>query len=388
MTELARTIVAGVGGADNIVSLMHCATRLRFKLKDESKAQAEVLKKTPGIIMVVESGGQFQVVIGNHVADVFLAVNSVAGLGEKAQQAPENDDKDNLLNRFFYVISGIFTPLIGLMAATGILKGMLALALTFQWATEQSGTYLILFSASDALFWFFPIILGYTAGKRFSGNPFTAMVIGGALVHPLILTAFENGQKVDALGLDFLGIPVTLLNYSSSVIPIIFSAWLCSILERRLNTWLPSAIKNFFTPLLCLMVITPITFLLVGPLSTWISELIAAGYLWLYQAVPAFAGAVMGGFWQIFVMFGQFYGVINPYIGFMAGMKAFTAAVLGGIGSIPGAMIGGLILGIAEALSSAYLSTEYKDVVSFALLILVLLVMPTGILGRPEVEKV
>ena len=310
MTELARTIVAGVGGADNIVSLMHCATRLRFKLKDESKAQAEVLKKTPGIIMVVESGGQFQVVIGNHVADVFLAVNSVAGLGEKAQQAPENDDKGNLLNRFVYVISGIFTPLIGLMAATGILKGMLALALTFQWTTEQSGTYLILFSASDALFWFFPIILGYTAGKRFSGNPFTAMVIGGALVHPLILTAFENGQKVDALGLDFLGIPVTLLNYSSSVIPIIFSAWLCSILERRLNAWLPSAIKNFFTPLLCLMVITPITFLLVGPLSTWISELIAAGYLWLYQAVPAFAGAVMGGFWQIFVMFGLHWGLI------------------------------------------------------------------------------
>ena len=310
MTELARKIVAGVGGADNIVSLMHCATRLRFKLKDESKAQAEVLKKTPGIIMVVESGGQFQVVIGNHVADVFLAVNSVAGLDEKAQQAPENDDKGNLLNRFVYVISGIFTPLIGLMAATGILKGMLALALTFQWTTEQSGTYLILFSASDALFWFFPIILGYTAAKRFGGNPFTAMVIGGALVHPLILTAFENGQKADELGLDFLGIPVTLLNYSSSVIPIIFSAWLCSILERRLNAWLPSAIKNFFTPLLCLMVITPVTFLLVGPLSTWISELIAAGYLWLYQAVPAFAGAVMGGFWQIFVMFGLHWGLV------------------------------------------------------------------------------
>ena len=143
MTVLARKIDTGVGGADNIVSLMHCATRLRFKLKDESKAQAEVLKKTPGIIMVVESGGQFQVVIGNHVADVFLAVNSVAGLGEKAQQAPENDEKGNLLNRFVYVISGIFTPLIGLMAATGILKGMLALALTFQWTTEQSGTYLI-----------------------------------------------------------------------------------------------------------------------------------------------------------------------------------------------------------------------------------------------------
>ncbi len=115
---------------------MHCATRLRFKLKDESKAQAEVLKNTPGIIMVVESSSR--VVIGNHMADVFLAVNSVAGLGEKAQQAPENDEKGNLLNRFVYVISGTFTPLIGLMAATGILKGMLALALTFQWTTRQS----------------------------------------------------------------------------------------------------------------------------------------------------------------------------------------------------------------------------------------------------------
>ena len=190
------------------------------------------------------------------------------------------------------------------MAATGILKGMLALALTFQWTTEQSGTYLILFSASDALFWFFPIILGYTAGKRFSGNPFTAMVIGGALVHPLILTAFENGQKVDALGLDFLGIPVTLLNYSSSVIPIIFSAWLCSILERRLNAWLPSANQKFLHTLAMSDGHHAHHISAGGPLSTWISELIAAGYLWLYQVVPAFAGAVMGGFWQIFVMFG------------------------------------------------------------------------------------
>lgn len=126
-------------------------------------------------------------------------------------------------------------------------------------------------------------------------------------MHPLILTAFENGQKVDALA--WIGIPVTLLNYSSSVIPIIFSAWLCSILERRLNACQFRQSK-IFTPHMSGMVITPITFLLVGPLSTWISELIAAGYLWLYQAVPAFAGAVMGGFWQIFVMFGLHWGLI------------------------------------------------------------------------------
>jgi PTS system beta-glucosides-specific IIC component len=196
------------------------------------------------------------------------------------------------------------------MAATGILKGGLSVALTFQWLTEQSGTYLLLFSASDSLFYFFPIILGYTAGKRFGGNPFVTMVIGGALVHPLVLKAFESSQSPDAPVLHFIGIPVTFINYSSSVIPIIFSAWLCSLMEKKLNAWLPSAIKNFFTPLLCLVVITPVTFLIVGPLSTGISEWIAAGYLYLYNALPGLAGAVMGGFWQVFVMFGLHWGLV------------------------------------------------------------------------------
>lgn len=310
MTELARDIVAGVGGADNIVSLMHCATRLRFKLKDDGKAQPEKLKNMAGIIMVVESGGQFQVVIGNHVADVFKAVNEVTGAGDKPHQDASTDKKDSFLNRLIFIISGIFTPLIGLMAATGIIKGSLSVAVSCGWLTEQSGTWLILFSASDSLFYFFPIILGYTAGKRFDGNPFVTMVIGGALVHPLILKAFESSQSPDAAITHFLGIPVTFMNYSSSVIPIIFSAWLCSIMERKLNACLPSTIKNFFTPLLCLCVITPLTFLVVGPLSTWISELIAAGYLYLYNAVPWFAGAVMGGLWQIFVMFGLHWGLV------------------------------------------------------------------------------
>lgn len=310
MMELAEIIVAGVGGKDNIISLMHCATRLRFKLKNHTKAQAEVLKNTAGIIMVVESGGQFQVVIGNHVADVFDAVNALIGHGAEPQMASDSESKDSLLSRFVYIVSGIFTPLIGLLAATGILKGMLAIALVCQWTTEQSGTYLLLFSASDSLFYFFPIILGYTAGKRFGGNPFITMVIGGALVHPLILRAFESAQAPDASVLHFLGLPITFINYSSSVIPIIFSAWLCSLMERKLNGWLPSAIKNFFTPLLCMVVIIPVTFLVVGPLSTWISELIAAGYLYLYHAVPWLAGVVMGGLWQIFVMFGLHWGLV------------------------------------------------------------------------------
>lgn len=301
--ELAEKIVAGVGGKENIVSLMHCATRLRFKLKDDTKAYPEELMNTPGIIMIVENGGQFQVVIGNHVHDVYNSVNNI--IGEKTPAVTETV-KGSIVNRFVYVISSIFTPLIGLLAATGILKGGLSVATTFNVLSEQSGTYLILFSASDSLFWFFPIILGYTAGKQFGGNPFVTMVIGGALVHPAVLKVIGEADAA----YDFMGIPLTFINYTSSVIPIIFSAWVSSALECKLNGWLPSAVKNFLTPLLCLLVITPLTFMVVGPASTWISELIAQGYLFIYNAVPWLAGAVMGGLWQVFVMFGLHWGLV------------------------------------------------------------------------------
>ncbi|CAM3147829.1 PTS system beta-glucoside-specific EIIBCA component [Klebsiella spallanzanii] len=339
MKALAEKIIAGVGGRDNIISLMHCATRLRFKLHDRSKAQAEMLKNTAGIIMVVESGGQFQVVIGNHVADMFNVINGLIGVINKDESVKKDEDKDNIFNKLIYIISGIFTPFIGLMAATGILKGMLALSLVCGWTTEQSGTYLLMFSVSDALFYFFPIILGYTAGQRFGCNPFITMVIGGALTHPLILQAFEKAQSPDNPVLHFLGMPITFINYTSSVIPIIFSAWLCSLLEKRLNRWLPSAIKNFFSPLICLVVITPLTFLVIGPVSTWLSEMLALAYQFLYNTAPWLAGAVMGGLWQVFVMFGLHWGLvplcINNFtvLGYDTMLPLMTPAILAQVGA-------------------------------------------------------
>ncbi|PLK57751.1 PTS beta-glucoside transporter subunit IIABC, partial [Klebsiella quasipneumoniae] len=180
---LAQDILRRVGGKENIVSLVHCATRLRFKLKDNGKADAEGLKANPGVIMVVESGGQFQVVIGNHVHDVWLAVRQEAGLSDDSEPVAESVEKGSLLGQIIDVVSGIFTPFIGVLAASGILKGMLALAVVCGWLTPQQGTYKIWFAASDALFFFFPLFLGYTAGKKFGGNPFVSMVIGGALTH-------------------------------------------------------------------------------------------------------------------------------------------------------------------------------------------------------------
>lgn len=307
---LAQDILSRVGGKENIVSLVHCATRLRFKLKENKKADAEGLKMNPGVIMVVESGGQFQVVIGNHVHDVWQAVRSEAGLTDDSEPAAETGEKTSVLGQVIDVVSGIFTPFIGVLAASGILKGMLALAVVCGWLAPQQATYKVWFAASDALFFFFPLFLGYTAGKKFGGNPFITMVIGGALTHPLMIQAFEASQAPGAAAAYFLGIPLTFINYSSSVIPIILASWVSCWLERRSNAVLPSAMKNFFTPAICLAVVVPLTFLAIGPVATWLSQLLAHGYQIIYAVAPWLAGAAMGALWQVCVIFGLHWGLI------------------------------------------------------------------------------
>ncbi|HCA9875639.1 TPA: PTS beta-glucoside transporter subunit IIABC [Klebsiella quasipneumoniae subsp. similipneumoniae] len=342
---LAQDILNRVGGKENIVSLVHCATRLRFKLKDNGKADAEGLKANPGVIMVVESGGQFQVVIGNHVHDVWQAVRQEAGLSDDSEPTAESVEKGSLLGQIIDVVSGIFTPFIGVLAASGILKGMLALAVVCGWLTPQQGTYKIWFAASDALFFFFPLFLGYTAGKKFGGNPFVSMVIGGALTHPLMIQAFEASQAPGAAVEHFLGIPVTYINYSSSVIPIILASWVCCWLERKSNALLPSSMKNFFTPAICLAVVVPLTFLLIGPLATWLSHLLAQGYQIIYAVAPWLAGAAMGALWQVCVIFGLHWGLIPLMInnltvlGHDSMLPMLLPAVMGQVGAVLGILL-------------------------------------------------
>lgn len=171
-TTVASEILAGVGGKSNINSVVHCATRLRFKLKDTSRADAQALKNNPGVIMVVESGGQFQVVIGNHVSEVYQALLQQADLSDTDNNSDQpSQQKENLLSHSIDIISGIFTPLLGIMAASGILKGFLALSLVCGWLQPTSGSYMILFAASDSLFYFFPLVLGYTRGKNLAAIP-------------------------------------------------------------------------------------------------------------------------------------------------------------------------------------------------------------------------
>lgn len=338
---LANVILSHVGGKENISSVVHCATRLRFKLKEMKKADSDGLKKEPGVIMVVESGGQFQVVIGNDVHDVWLEVCKTAGITENAPVAA-SEDKSSLFSRLIDIISGIFTPFIGILAASGILKGILALAVVCNWLTPESGTYKIWFAASDALFFFFPLVLGYTAGKKFGGNPFITMAIGGALTHPLMIAAFDAAQMSGAVSETFLGIPVTFLNYSGSVIPIILASWVSCWLEKQGNRFLHSAVKNFFSPVLCIAVTVPLTFLIIGPVATWLSQGLANGYQAIYTLSPWLAGGAMGALWQVCVIFGLHWGLVPLMINNMAVfgqdsmLPILLPAVLGQVGATLG----------------------------------------------------
>jgi len=340
---LADEILSGVGGRENVKSVVHCATRLRFKLKDNGKASAETLKRNPGVIMVVESGGQFQVVIGNHVGEVF---DALAMKGEEPSESASNQGgKENIFARFIDVISGIFTPFIGILAASGILKGFLSLALALGWISSDGGGYKVLFAASDALFYFFPIILGYTAGKKFGGNPFITMAIGGAMTHPLMIAAFDSSLVANSVALDFFGIPLTFINYSSSVIPIIFAAWASCWLEKRINPRLPSAIRNFFTPLICLVVIVPLTFLLIGPTATWASQQLANGYQFIHGVSPLIAGLFIGALWQVCVIFGLHWGLVPMMINNLSvlGHDTLMPLVLPAVMGQAGATLGVLL---------------------------------------------
>lgn len=342
---LASEIRDGVGGRSNIISVIHCATRLRFKLRDNAKANITVLKNNSDIIMVVESGGQFQVVVGNQVADVYQALMALDDMADAGEGAGDESAKESMFARFIDIISSIFTPFIGVMAATGILKGFLALGIATQVITENSGTYKLLFAASDALFYFFPVVLGYTAGKKFGGNPFTTLVIGATLVHPSMIAAFTAAQQPEHAILNFLGIPITFINYSSSVIPILFASWVSCKLEKPLNRWLHTNIRNFFTPLLCIVISVPLTFLLIGPTATWLSQMLSGGYQWLYGLNSLLAGAVMGAFWQVCVIFGLHWGFVPLMLNNLSVMghdtllPLLTPAVLGQAGATLGVLL-------------------------------------------------
>lgn len=309
--KLAKDIIEDVGGKENIVHLEHCITRLRFTLKDNAAAKTDSLKQMDGVMTVVISGGQYQVVIGNKVKDVFQEVTAQLGNSfNNSESVSENSGKKkNGFNRFVGVIIGVITPFLGLMAATGLIKGLLGLATALNWLDATDGTYILLHALGDSLFYFMPIYVGFSAGKKFNANPFVTAVIGGALVYPTIITANSVGDP-----LSFAGIPVVLANYTSSLFPIIMGAWLASIIQRWFEKRLPAALKLIFVPFFTLIITGIITFLVVGPVLSEFSQLLADVTMAIYNFSPVIAGVILGALWQGIVIFGMHYAFIPVLI--------------------------------------------------------------------------
>ncbi|MCP1185169.1 beta-glucoside-specific PTS transporter subunit IIABC [Paenibacillus sp. 1781tsa1] len=320
--QLAKDILSGVGGRDNVNSVFHCVTRLRFKLKNESVAKTEELKNLPGVITVMQSGGQYQVVIGNEVPDVYKAVVKAGNFpteGQIEEEADNSGKKVGLFSRFIDMISGVFTPLLGLLAATGMIKGFTAMFVAFGWVENTSGTYHLLNALGDSLFYFFPIFLGYTAIKKFGGSPFLGMAIGASLVYPTLsgltagdplYTLFTGTLFESPIHITFLGIPVILMTYSTSVIPIIIATFFAVKIERFFKNIIPKVVSTFLVPFFTLLVIVPVTFIVIGPIATWAGQLVGAGTTSIYELSPIITGLVLGGFWQVLVLFGLHWGLV------------------------------------------------------------------------------
>ena len=338
--KLAVDIIDAVGGKNNIIKASRCATRLRLVLKETTNEAKENVSNLTGVITVVESGGQFQVVIGTHVGKVFDKVASELNLDSNAiEDAP----KASVLNRIIATMSAVFAPFIYILAAAGILQGCLILVNMANPSFSSTGTYEVLSFMSWAPFTFLPIFIAITASKHFKCNTFIAVACCAALVSPTwaeIASRIADGESVR-----FLGISLAETTYTSSVLPPLFLVWILSYVEKFVDKRLPDVVKALFTPFICMIVMVPLTILAIGPLSDSLATGIANGYNALYNFAPAVAAAVIGGLWQIVVIFGVHWGVTPMCLANydLYGMDTFqafqTMAVIAQAGAVLGVFI-------------------------------------------------
>lgn len=304
-----------MGGASNIKKVWHCATRLRFNVKDNNKVNQKELEKLKGIIQVVYGHEQWQLVIGTQVAEVYDQLINMKEIKDSKNLIKEKEAKNKertgflgLLNKFISFISSLFMPFLNAICGAGVLKGVLALCTTMKWLKETSGTYVLLNAAADSLFYFLPIFIAFNAAKQLKVDRFVSVAIAGALLYPQITTLATKNITIK-----FLGIPVIPMSYSSSVIPIILSIWLLSYLEPMLKRLIPDSLKYVFVALIELVIMVPLTLIVVGPIGSTISSALANSIMTIYNHASLFAGLLIGGLWQVIVMFG-FHWMILPLI--------------------------------------------------------------------------
>lgn len=304
-TQLAKEVVAAVGGKENISSVANCMTRLRFVLKDDSIPNADNVKSIKGVKGVINQGGQYQVIIGTEVNQVAEFVRKEAALNE--EEAPAAAPKDeSMFNRFFKTISGAIMPMLGLMIAGGIIKGLLTILTTTGVLSSESGTYLILYAASDVVLYFMPIIVGFTAGKLFGCNQYLTAAIGASFLYPNLLAAVN----AEGAALNFLGVPIQSATYANTFLPVLLAAFVASKLEKLAKKFIPAMLQMMLVPTFVLLITVPLSWLIIGPVMNAVSGFLSTAVNMVFGFSPIIGGLLVGAFWQLLVVLGLHYAFI------------------------------------------------------------------------------
>ena len=298
-TQLAKDVVTAVGGKENIVSVTNCMTRLRFVLKDDSIPNEDEVKAINGVKGVMNQGGQYQIIIGTNVSNVTPKVREIAGISAEDEGAVKIDKvgQGSLWDRFFKVISGCIMPMIGPMIAGGIIKGILTLCTTFGVLSSTSGAYQLWYAAADAVLYFMPVIVGFSAGKVFGCNQYVTATIGAAFLYPNLVAAVGEG-------VDFFGIPVVAATYSNTLFPVLLASFLASLVEKGAKKIVPEMVQLMLVPVIVLLVTVPVSWLAIGPVMNMLSNAISSAVMWLFDVAPVLAGVALGAFWQMVVLLG------------------------------------------------------------------------------------
>lgn len=306
--ETIQGILDHIGGEANIQSVTHCMTRLRFVLKDESKASMDAVKKVKGVVGCVSKAGQFQIIIGPHVAEVydeFLSVAHIGGGVDKPAEKGGPKEKKNIFAVICDTMAGIVMPMIGPLAGAGMIKALLSMSITFGLLSSDSQTYQIFYLVSDGVFYYMPFFLAFSAGKKFNCNPYLSVVFAAMLVHPNYLAFRAAGEAVKLFGI----LPVTLASYTSSVVPVILIVWFQSFLEKAVTKVTPKPIKAFFVPMVVILITVPVGYVVLGPLGSIIGTYLSKAFVLLDTYLSWLNGMLIGGLCPLLVMTGMHYAV-------------------------------------------------------------------------------
>lgn len=307
---MAKNILEKIGGAENVRNMTHCATRLRLTLHDAAKADDQAVENIDGVINVINKAGQYQLLIGTEVGKLYDEFEPlVKGNESSGSPTTEEQASGSIISNIFSAVSAIFAPLLPVLAGSGILRGLLILFVQLGIISEDSGTYSILFVASMSVFYFLPVLLAFTSARRFGASPYISALIGAALINPDFIALM--GGAGNGATTEFFGIPVVLMNYNSTVVPIILSIWAFSYLYKFLDKHIPETLKLVVVPLVSLAIMVPLTVIVIGPIGVYSGEAVANVVNWLIERSSVLTGILVGGGWSVLVSLGIHWAV-NP----------------------------------------------------------------------------